>query len=194
MSLVFRAEDEPVRSRLEYWRHIVAGTLGPLELTAPEDPDFRDELLVGQLGAVHVGDLFVHQPGQGRRTARHVRRSDHDMFQVGVQTRGQTVVEQAGRQVHLAPGDLTFVDLSRPCRWLTGPAQVTMVVLPRELLPLPADDLQRTTGMHIPIARPCTNGASASRASVQARAAPLTAPPGALSGGDGPCPRSGLRV
>src|SRR5690606_38237566 len=61
VSVVFRATDEPVRTRLDYWRHVLGGTLGPLDLQAPQDPDFHDRLVAEPLGAVHVGDITVHQ-------------------------------------------------------------------------------------------------------------------------------------
>lgn len=147
---MFRATDEPVRTRLEYWRHVLGGTLGPLELQAPEDPDFRDQLVAGQLGALRVGDISVHQPGVAHRTARHVRREPQDVWYVGVQTRGRAVVEQGGRQARLDPGDMVLLDLSRPCRWITGPARATALAFPRDLLPLRTDDVQRTTAVRIP--------------------------------------------
>lgn len=150
MSVVFRATDEPVRTRLDYWRHVLAGTMGALDLQAPDDPDFRDRLVVGRLGALHVGDLSVHQPGVGHRTAGHVRREPQDLWYLGIQTGGHAVLEQGGRQASLHPNDMALLDLSRPCRWTSGPARATALVLPRELLPLPEDDLQRMTAVRLP--------------------------------------------
>ena len=150
VSVVFRATDEPVRTRLDYWRHVLGGTLGPVDLRAPEDPDFRDRLVAAQFGALHVGDISVHQPGVAHRTARHVRQEPQDVLYVGVQTRGRAVVEQGGRQARLDPGDLTLLDLSRPCRWITGPGRATALAFPRALLPLQTDDVQRTTAVRIP--------------------------------------------
>ena len=150
VSVVFRATDEPVRTRLDYWRHVLGGTLGLLDLQAPADPDFRDRLVAGQLGALHVGDISVHQPGVAHRTLKHVRREPQDVWYIGVQTRGRAVIEQGGRQARLGPGDMVLLDLARPCRWITGPARATALAFPRELLPLRADDVQRTTAVRIP--------------------------------------------
>src|SRR5690606_11201511 len=83
-------------------------------------------------------------------TARHVRREPQDVWYIGVQTRGRAVIEQDGRQARLDPGDMALLDLARPCRWITGPGRATALAFPRELLPLPADDVQRTTAVRIP--------------------------------------------
>jgi AraC-like DNA-binding protein len=150
MSTVFRAADEPVRTRLEYWHHVMSSALGPLDLRAPDDPDFRDRFAVGHLGAVRVGDLYCSGPGQGDRRSNHTRRGDRDMFWIGVQVSGRMVVEQGGRQACLEPGDLTLIDLSRPCRWTTPTSRVTAVAFPRELLPLHPDGLAALTAVRIP--------------------------------------------
>ncbi|MCO1660912.1 helix-turn-helix domain-containing protein [Pseudonocardia humida] len=149
MSTVFRAADEPVGTRLDYWRQVVGGLLGPLDLQAPDQPDFRDRLYVGQLGLIGVADVWVDQPGRGDRTARHIRESTRDEYQIGVQISGRTIVEQGNRQAARRPGDITVVDLSRPARWVTGPARSTTVTIPRELLPLRPDDLTGLTATRI---------------------------------------------
>lgn len=150
MSTVFRAADEPVRTRLDYWRHVMSSVLGPLDLRAPDDPDFRDWAALGRLGPLDVGDLYCSGPGQGDRRTRHVRHVDRDMVEVVVPVRGRMLVEQGGRQACLEPGDLTLIDLSRPCRWSGATTRVAAVVFPRELLPLHPDGLDALTAVHIP--------------------------------------------
>jgi AraC-like DNA-binding protein len=150
MSVVFRADDEPVRTRVDYWQHVLGSTIGPVELPNTAAPDFHDWLQLGELGAVHVANISVGQPGLAERTARHVRQSDDGLYKIDVMSRGRGVVEQRSRQAHLRPGDLTLVDLSHPCRWGLGPGRVIAVVFPPSLLPLDRDELTRLTGVPVP--------------------------------------------
>jgi hypothetical protein len=110
MKQVYRAEDEPVSSRADYWQHVVDRTAVPMDLR-PEDPAFRSRVVTGALGAATVTDV-TDGPGEAIRTTLHVRRSPMDMYQLFVQVRGQTVAEQDGRQARLKPGDLSLADLS----------------------------------------------------------------------------------
>ena len=150
MTVVLRATDVPVPSRMEYWRHVLDGTLGPLEVRQPGGLDVRDQLRLGEAGVVRVGELSTGRPGGASRTGRHIRRSDLDVCKVDVLARGRGVVQQDGREAELGPGDLTLVDLSRPVRWAMSPARVVAVVFPRALLPLPSDEVARLTAVRIP--------------------------------------------
>lgn len=156
MSVVFRAEDAPIKTRFDYWQDVIRGLFGPTDLQQPDDPDFRDRLVVGELGAVNVADLsFTSDEVLGAtRTEKHVRRSDeHDLCSILVQTSGRTVVEQHGRQAVTAPGDLVIVDLTLPYRYVLGRSRHTHIVFPRSLLPLHADDMTRATAVKIPGSR-----------------------------------------
>jgi AraC-like DNA-binding protein len=145
MSVVFQASDEPVGSRTEYWRHVLAETLVPL------DPvDVPDRLVAAEVGAVRVGELLARKPGGARRTARHVRRSAPELYKFDVLVDGDGVVAQDGREARLRRGDLTFVDLARPARWRMSPARIVAVIFPRALLPLRADEVARLTAVGIP--------------------------------------------
>jgi AraC-like DNA-binding protein len=145
MSLLFQASDEPVASRMEYWRHVLAETLVPL------DPiDVPDRLVAAEVGAVRVGELLARQPGGARRTARHVRRAAPELYKFDVLVDGGGVVAQDGREARLRRGDLTLVDLARPARWVMSPARIVAVMFPRALLPLRAEEVARLTAVPIP--------------------------------------------
>ena len=70
--------------------------------------------------------------------------------QIDILARGEGVVAQNGREAHLRPGDLTFVDLARPTDWRMSEMQVVSVSFPRAVLPLPRDDLVRLGAVTIP--------------------------------------------
>lgn len=151
MSTVFRAEDEPLASRFDYWRHVITDRFGAFELRAPEVPDFRDWLQAHELGPVQVVDAYVDRPeSQGDRSTRHVRQSANELCGFTIQTHGRTVVEQHGRQAVLYPGDLAVLDLAQTCRVAGGQSRATRIVFPRTLFPLHADDLARATAVRVP--------------------------------------------
>jgi hypothetical protein len=92
MTRLLRAVDVPATSRVDCWRHVVDETLGPLDLQLPSGPDLRDELLVGDAGAVRVAQLTTPTAGGASRTPKHIRRSDLEVYTVDVLARGRAVV------------------------------------------------------------------------------------------------------
>jgi AraC-like DNA-binding protein len=87
---------------------------------------------------------------QAARTPRLIRQSDSEQYRVDVLVRGHMVVEQAGRQATLRPGDFTIVDLSRPVRWATAAERVVSLTFPHALLPLSRDQVAQLSGARIP--------------------------------------------
>jgi AraC-like DNA-binding protein len=150
MSVLFRAVDEPEASRMDYWHHVVGDMAAPLDLRIPEELGGRDQLLVGELGAVRVAELSTGKPGDARRTESTIRRRDPGLCKIDVLVEGAGMVQQDGRVAQLGAGDWTFVDLSRPARWRLSPMRSVVMVLPRTLLPLSPDEMARLTAVRIP--------------------------------------------
>lgn len=148
MATVFRAEDEPVISRMDYWRHVAGDSFVPLDVHVPGSLDFQGQILTEGFGPVHVAALTT-PPGEARRTQKHIRRSDPELYKLDVQTQGHTVIGQDGRAVRLAPGDLTMVDLSRPGSWTNSRGEIVGLMFPRQMLPLPPNELARLTATEI---------------------------------------------
>jgi AraC-like DNA-binding protein len=151
VTVVFRADDQPVATRADYWHHVVADSLAPLDLTIPPASlDARDQLRLGELGPVRVAELTTGATSHAVRRRRHLRSSDPELFKIDVQTRGRGVIDQGGRQERYGCGDFTLVDLSRPCAWANEPqAGLVAVTFPRQLLPIGHDDLSRLTGVRV---------------------------------------------
>jgi hypothetical protein len=151
MSIVIRAEDEPVPTRLDYLRHAVRDTIVPFDLQVDAEPNFRSLLVAGNVGTLDL--TAIAGPSlEAARTPRLIRRSDPELMKIDVQTRGNSVFEQDGREAALSPRDLTLVNLSRPCHLAcTGEPdqEIVAVKFPRTLLPVPAQDLTRLTAVRI---------------------------------------------
>jgi AraC-like DNA-binding protein len=151
MSVLIRVEDEPPRTRLDYFRHAVADTIVPFGMRMVAGHDLSARILTGRIGTVHVTKVSC-PPMTASRTSTLIRSSDPDMLKIDVQVRGHTVFGQDDREAALAPGDFTLVDLSRPCRLADRDVrhEVVAVMFPRALLPLPRNELSRLTAVRIP--------------------------------------------
>lgn len=149
MSTLLRAEDEPVASRADYWRHVVDTTIAPLALRIGGQSDFSSRIHTGDVGPVRVTEMLV-PPAELTRSERLVRQMDPDMCKIDVQLAGSMVVGQSDREAQLDPGDFTLVDLSRPCHWANTPGRVVAVAFPRARLPIRQNDVARLTGVRIP--------------------------------------------
>jgi AraC-like DNA-binding protein len=151
MSIVIRAEDEPVPTRLDYLRHAVRDTIVPFDLRVNAEPDFSSQIVTGVVGALGV-TAVAGPPLEAARTPRLIRQSDPELFKIDVQRRGRGIFGQDDREAVLRPGDLTLVNLSRPIQLsCTGDPdqEVVAVKFPRTLLPLPPQELTRLTAIRV---------------------------------------------
>jgi AraC-like DNA-binding protein len=148
VSLVYRSEEEPARSRLDRLLDLTADSLAPLEVRIAE-ADFRSRVVTGKFGVSQIFELTIDSPATARRTPKLIRRSDPEFYKLDVVVHGQLVVGQGGRESRLGPGDLSIFDLSRPAYWVNQPARFVGVGFPRTLLPLRPDEVSRLTGLRI---------------------------------------------
>lgn len=149
MSVVFRAIDEPPTTRDDYWRHLVAESVVPMDLWLADGPGEHDEMVVGTAGAVGVVTSSAG-PGTASRTSRHIRRSDPGLYQLFVQVQGTGLARQNDHEAHLAPGDLSLTDLSRPFQCVHPRRTAILLRFPRTVLPLPERHVAAVTGTRIP--------------------------------------------
>ena len=155
MSVVFRADDEPVAARLDRWQHVLGETFGPIDLGPPVGAHFPQRLVVGDVGALRVAEMTIAWATasahcRAERTARLIRRSASDSYRIDLLVSGQMMVEQDGRRSSLGSGDFTLIDQSRPARWTTSAERSVAAWFPRALLPLPPNQVARLTAVRIP--------------------------------------------
>lgn len=146
MSCLYRADDVPPASRLDYLRHVIARTLVPQEHRFDHGPEFEFNIRSGELGAVRLTESQAG-PGTAVRTGRLIRCSDPEVYLVGVVAEGRLLIEQDERRAVLQPGDLTLFDSSRPGRKRHLAMRSIVVGFPRSMLPLPSDDVRRLTAV-----------------------------------------------
>jgi AraC-like DNA-binding protein len=153
VSVLHRVEDEPPAARLDYLRYALASTIAPYDLEVEARGPLRNASIhAGQVAS--VGVTRVVGPGwfDCRRTPTLIRGSDPEMLKIDVQLSGNTAFAQDGRQVVLAPGDFTLMDLSRPSRVRNAGAgqELVAVAFAHDALPLRHDELARLTAVRVP--------------------------------------------
>jgi AraC-like DNA-binding protein len=150
MNTVYRSEDVPAGSRLEYFREILNARVVPLEFQPAPGSNFHARIVTGDVGALHVTQV-AGSAGSCARTPRLTRRKDPDLYMVAVVALGYMATRHDGRQPsRLGQGDFFLDHSSRPF-WHAHPAiQLVTVSFPRSLLPLPANQVAKLTGVPFP--------------------------------------------
>ncbi|MFF4760725.1 helix-turn-helix domain-containing protein [Streptomyces sp. NPDC001292] len=143
----------PAAERFDHWCSLTTDTLIPNLLSSDHAANFRAELRLVDLGAVQVSKLR-YPPLETRRTAKLIRRSDPESYQVMLNLRGGHRLVQGGRDVAGTAGELMLYDTSRPWQGDAcsdrGHISGIMVQLPRTLLPLPYERVLSLTAARIP--------------------------------------------
>lgn len=145
MSTLLRAEDEPVASRADYWRHVVADTIAPMALQVQGPGDFHSQIHAGNIGPVQVTDMIIPR-AQLTRSPSLIRQRDPDWYKIDLLIAGRLLIRQDEREAVLSPGDFCLVDLSHPCHWVNAPGRLVAVSFPRDMLPLRRDETAQLTG------------------------------------------------
>ncbi len=144
---VFHGEDLPSADRFAYWYEMTTKAYVPTVMDTRHRSDFRAETEGVNLRSMQIF-ASVHSPLACRRTARMIRKSDPDMYIVGLIRNGGAIFSQEGRSVILGVQDFLLFDTSRPF-WTESDAEdgacaEITIHLPKSLLPLPSrmmDDL-----------------------------------------------------
>src|SRR5688500_3709690 len=111
MPTVLSAAAGPRGDREARWRHLVATTIGGMDLTFVSTPGERERLVVGDLGPIQVLETRSG-PGEARWSERHLREKDPERWFLFVQGEGDTVSGQEGRRARFRTGDLGLTDMS----------------------------------------------------------------------------------
>lgn len=149
-SVLIRIDDETPATRLDHFSHVLSSMITPFALRIDAEGDLRAQIVTGRVGTVDVIKVSG-PPLKAFRTPRLINRSDPGLFKIFVQVRGHTVLEQGDREATLAPGDITLLDLSRPCRLADRGDEhgAVSVKFPHAALPLRHDELERLTAVPI---------------------------------------------
>lgn len=140
----FQTAHLPPEHRLEQWREITSKALMPTECVS-DVSDFLADLNMLELGSTQIASIRLPKI-RSVRSAKQIKVSDPEQFQLAVPVRGSYRFRQAGRETQLGPGDLMLYDSSRPFDSWTWPSEsdqchMIVVQFPRRLLPVSPDKL-----------------------------------------------------
>ncbi|MFE9094348.1 helix-turn-helix domain-containing protein [Streptomyces sp. NPDC007264] len=149
----FRTKDLPVAERFGCWHDMTASALIPNAIRSDHEANFRASARLLDMGGVKVSALS-YPSLETRRTAKLIRRSDPESYQLMLNLRGSHRLLQSGRDAVSGPGEAMLYDTSRPWHGWAHAAPNTaggvMVEVPRTLLPLPANKVDRLTAVPLP--------------------------------------------
>ncbi|MCX4981334.1 AraC family transcriptional regulator [Streptomyces sp. NBC_00572] len=139
----------PGGERFEWFADMISREVMPTRLTmlGGERPaGFTAEAALLDLGELQVSKV-AYSPLRSQRTPALIRRGDPEQYQLGLVTKGAMTLVQNGNSCEAEAGDLVFWDTSRPsdARYVSDgdPGQLVILQLPRDVLPLRADRLDR---------------------------------------------------
>ncbi len=147
MTVRFRAEDEPPKTRLDYWQHLLSSSLAPYQVRA-SGGRLRGQIMQARIGPVTVLGM-QGSAMQAVRTPDLISKSDPGLCKIDLATGGQGIYEQDGRESRLSvPGEFSLIDLSRPSHVVIEPWQrASVVIFPRALLPLRHREIRELTAV-----------------------------------------------
>ena len=99
--------------RIAYWKDAVCSAFVRLDLDCDARLPFRSALAIRETAKFD----FISVSGSAQRvsrSARHVSDDPAESLIVMLQRHGDCIATQDGREIHLSPGSLTFLDSRRP--------------------------------------------------------------------------------
>ncbi|MEU5771245.1 helix-turn-helix domain-containing protein [Streptomyces asoensis] len=151
---VFRSDEVAREHRFDYWCELMHRAIAPSHMSSRFADDFWARQRLVELGPVLAWPT-AYLPTGFRRTEKLVRQSDPEMYHLSLVLGGGLGFEHVGRAETYGPSDLWVSDTSRPYE-VHVPAGLGRQVLtgvgvdfPKQLLPLPADRVQRLLGRRL---------------------------------------------
>jgi AraC-like DNA-binding protein len=150
--IILDTSEQSAPERFDNWWHAVSDTFVPLRCERP--PDFDPAKFNGRLRSLPLNGLQVIEvsatPHTVRRTPQLVTRSAGEFYKFTLQTSGDSLLEQDGREAPLQRGDLVVYDTTRPYSIRLGhPYQSLVLVIPRQRLAISPDKIGQVTARAI---------------------------------------------
>ncbi len=161
MSTLLTIDSLPAGQRARRWREAVSETFVPLDCRLDGGVGVHGTLRVDAFDSLRVARV-TSGPQRVDRTRPLVRAASDAWVLASVQLRGRTVVEQAGAQAVLRPGDVAFYDTARAYR-LVLPDDFDQVVLylPRDAVEAAVPHGLGCVAVRLPADEPCARSLQA---------------------------------
>lgn len=143
---VFDSECLPSVDRLDAWRDITSRSLTPTVFDVEGADGFRATLQAMDLGATNVTTM-TYSSMRCRRTPKLIRRSDPELYAVGLILGGRQTVAQAEREAAPEPHNLVLYSTFKPFDSRVDASDSTassvLAQVPRTLIPFSGDKADR---------------------------------------------------
>ncbi|MEU5923886.1 helix-turn-helix domain-containing protein [Streptomyces antimycoticus] len=148
---VFRCEDLPRAERFDFWREQMAQLMAPMEMSSDHTRDFWGEVRILNFGAASVWPTTFREMNF-RRTPKLIRQSDPELYHFSFILEGNLQVSQSRQEAAHSAQGLYVVDTSRPfdCLAFGGPPGGVGLEIPKALIPVPHDRIDRLLARPIP--------------------------------------------
>ena len=113
MSLILTTDSVEPKERLAYCNDMICATYVQPETDAVQSDEFCGSIVTHSLPGMELS-VVKSSAQKVLRTPRVISRSTDDCFIVSLQTQGQAVISQDGRDAHMSPGDCCVYDSTRP--------------------------------------------------------------------------------
>jgi AraC-like DNA-binding protein len=149
MSLIIDTSDVAPSERFDLWAEQASKVFFPMGVQPVDTAPFS-----GRVDGCRLGPVGMHRLTAGRstvlRTARTIGDADPETFQLALERRGRSALEQDGRSGTITPGGMFSYQTSRPfvIRNET-PFQMLVISFPTALLRPYTDRVCRQTGLRI---------------------------------------------
>jgi AraC-like DNA-binding protein len=149
MTTVITTEGLSPAESTAFWHDAGGGWLGLRDIHATVDGPIRGNVAASQLGPMLLARLEA--TGQEiRRTHRHVKCDDVDLFLFAVVHGGVARLEQDDQQVELHPGDCVLYETGRPFSWsFPDDWKVSLFGFPSDAIPIPEQRRKHLTARRL---------------------------------------------
>ncbi|WP_334628783.1 helix-turn-helix domain-containing protein [Micromonospora sp. CPCC 205539] len=144
----------PPSDRFEFWHDLVSRETAPAHISSPHMDNFLAYVRAIDLGAVTMQSLR-YPSLDSTRSARLVRQSAPEYYQLALPTVGESRLIQDRRETAVKASEFTFLDTARPhvASQAAGErklAETITVMIPHSALPLSPDQVRRLLASSIP--------------------------------------------
>ncbi|GLW12803.1 AraC family transcriptional regulator [Microtetraspora sp. NBRC 13810] len=150
---LFDSDDLPRPDRLDAWCDIVSRSLIPNVFDVDDPANFRASLRASDFGPARI-TAMAYSPLRTSRPPGLIRRSDPELYVIGLVRSGRQGIAQLGREAMLMKGELVLYSTSRPFETRVDDAGSTggsiVAHFPRNTLPLPANKVDRLLSVRLP--------------------------------------------
>lgn len=134
---------------IDQWRKLIGSTFAALNITAPDEAQFRAQLRTVELDDVHVFDMTTDAHSVVR-SAELVEQDQGKYFKLSLQLDGECELSQDGRRCTLRPGDLGLYVAYRPYRLdYAGPQRCMVMTFPQSVVNLTPAQVELVTARRI---------------------------------------------